>query len=153
MKLYTGYIVLIVTLILFIGFQNANAMWVKLSDTELVEKSDVIITAELIGQTQITISQSKNVVGVLKIGEVLKGAEGLTIILLALPSTEGPRSSTDIFYENGQNGLWFLRERKIRGDAGIYLADQPQRFVSEKQADAQIEIVRNILNKKADKRK
>ena len=126
-------------------------MWVKLSDTELVEKSDVIITAELIGQTQVNINQAKLVVGALKVADVLKGKKGQTVILLALPSAEIPRSSTDIFYKDGQKGLWFLRERKVEGEAGIYLADHPQRFVSEKHADAQIEIIRNILkDKKTD---
>ncbi len=149
-KLYTGYLVLIIALGFIISLQSANAMWVKLSDTELVEKSDVIITAELIGQTQVDINQAKFVVGVLKVEEVLKGDKYQTIILLALPSAESPRSSTDIFYKDGQKGLWFLRE-KVERESGIYLADHPQRFVSEKHADAQIEIIRNILkDKKTD---
>ena len=151
MKLYIGYFVLIFALGFIISLQTANAMWVKLSDTELVEKSDVIITAELIGQTQVDINQAKFVVGVLKVEEVLKGDKDQTIIMLALPSAEGPHSSTDIFYKDGQKGLWFLRKRKVKEESGIYLADHPQRFVSEKHADAQIEIVRTILkDKKAD---
>ena len=56
-----------------------------------------------------------------------------------------------MFYKDGQKGLWFLRKRKAKGETGIFLADQPQRFVSDKHADAQIEIVRNILkDKKTD---
>ena len=151
MKYFSGYLVLIIALGFIISLQTANAMWVKLSDTELVEKSDVVITAELIGQTQVNINQATFVVGVLKVEEVLKGDQGQTIILLALPSAEGSRSSTDIFYKDGQKGLWFLRKRKVKGESGIYLADHPQRFVSEKHADAQIEIIRNILkDKKTD---
>ncbi len=151
MKFFTGYLVLIIALCFIISLQTANAMWVKLSDTELVEKSDVVITAELIGQTQVDINQARFVVGVLKVEEVLKGDKGQTIILLALPSTEGPRSSTDIFYKDGQKGLWLLRERKVKGESGIYLADHPQRFVSEKHAVAKVEIIRNILkDKKTD---
>jgi hypothetical protein len=150
-KYFSGYLVLIIVLGFIISLQTANAMWVKLSDTELVEKSDVIITAELTGQTQVDINQAKFVVGVLKVEEVLKGDKGQTVILLALPSAEGPRSSTDIFYKDGQKGLWFLREQKAESGTGIYLADQPQRFVSEKHAVAQIEIIRNILkDKKTD---
>ena len=154
MKFYAGYLVLIIALGFIISLQSANAMWVKLSDTELVEKSDVIITAELIGQTQVDINQAKFVVGVLKVEEVLKGDKDLAVILLALPSAEGPRSSTDIFYKDGQKGLWLLRERKVKGESGIYLADHPQRFVSEKHAVAQIELIRNILkDKKTDNTK
>lgn len=125
--------------------------WAEFSDIELVNQSDVIVNAELIGQTQVTINQFKYVIGVLKVEGVLKGDKNQAVILLALPSTEGPRSSIDIFYENGQNGLWFLREQKAKGETGMYLADHPQRFVSEKQADAQIAIIRNILkDKKTD---
>ena len=151
MKFYTGYLVILIALGFIISLQSANAMWVKLSDTELVEKSEVIITAELIGQTQVDINQAKFVVGVLKVEEVLKGDKDLAVILLALPSAESPRSSTDIFYKDGQKGLWLLRERKVKGESGIYLADHPQRFVSEKHAVAQIELIRNILkDKKTD---
>lgn len=43
------------------------------------------------------INQVKFVVGVLKVEEVLQGDKNKTVILLALPSTEGPRKSDDIF--------------------------------------------------------
>ena len=148
MMFITRYIALIFTLVMIISLSTTNAMWAKLSDTELIEKSDVIITAELIGQTQVDINQAEFVVGVLKVEEVLKGDKGLAVILLALPSSESPRSSTDIFYKDGQKGLWFLRERNAKGETGMYLADHPQRFVSEKHADAQVEIIRNILKDK-----
>ena len=73
MMFITRYIALIFTLVMIISLSTTNAMWVKFSDTELIEKSDVIITAELIGQTQVNINQTKFVVGVLKVAEVLKG--------------------------------------------------------------------------------
>ncbi len=151
MKFITRYIALIFALVFIINLSTTNAMWAKLSDSELIEKSDIIITAELIGQTQVSINQSKFVVGVLRIKEVLKGDKCQSVTLLALPPTEGPHSSSDIFYKDGQKGLWFLRERKNKGVTGIYLADQPQRFVPEKRADAQVEIIRNILkDRKSD---
>lgn len=143
MKSLSGYVVLLFILIFVPA--TTNAMWVKLSDTELIEQSDVIITAELIGQTQVTMEQSKIVIGVLEVGEVLKGDKNKAVILLALPSTEGPRKSDDIFYKTGQKGLWFLREQVTEGEAGFYLADHPQSFISKEHADDQIKAIRKIL--------
>jgi len=131
---------------------TAYAIWAKkLSDTELIEQSDLIIAAELLGQTQVMINQVKLVLGVLKVEEVLKGDKNQTVLLLALPSPEGPRKSDDIFYKKGQKGLWFLHERKAKGEAGIYLADGPQRFLPMKQAADRIKAIRKIMKNKPDK--
>lgn len=146
MKSLIEYIVLIFTLILVPAI--TNAMWVKLSDIELVKQSDVIITAELIGNTQVTINQAKTAIGILKVEKVLKGDKNQTVILLALPSHEGPLKSDDIFYKTGQNGLWLLRERKTKGESGIYLADHPQRFLSVEYADDQKKRIQKILEDK-----
>jgi hypothetical protein len=146
MKSLIGVIVLIFTLILVPAI--TNAMWVKLSDIELVKQSDVIITAELIGNTQVTINQAKTVIGILKVEEVLKGDKNQTVILLALPSHEGPLKSDDIFYKTGQNGLWLLRERKTKGESGIYLADHPQSFITMERAGGQIKSIQKILEDK-----
>ncbi len=123
-------------------------MWVKLSDEELTEQSNVIITAELIGEVPIMINQAKFVIGVLKVEEVLKGDRDQTALLLALPSSKGVYISEDIFYKKGQKGLWFLRERKTEGEAGIYLADHPQRFLSMEHASDQIKAIRKIMKNK-----
>ncbi len=122
--------------------------WAKLSDIELVNQSDVIVNAELIGQTQVTINQLKYVIGVLKVEGVLKGDKNQAVILLALPHTKGPRISTDILYRKGQKGLWYLRERKAKGETGIYLADHPQRFLSIEHAGDQIKAIQKILKNK-----
>ncbi|GAX60004.1 transcriptional activator [Candidatus Scalindua japonica] len=142
-KPLSGYIVLLFILVLVSS--STNAMWVKASDSELVEHSDVIITAELIACTQITIHQQETNIGILKVEEVLKGDDNQSAFLLALPSARVLRKSDDIFYKIGQKGLWCLRERKLKGEAGIYLADQPQRFTSEEHAAGQIEAIRKIV--------
>ena len=146
LKSFIEYVVLALSLILILNVATANAMWAKLTDTELVEQSDVIITAELTGHTQATINQVEFDVGVLKVEEVLKGDKNQAVIHLALPSTEGPRKSDDIFYKEGQKGLWFLREREAEGESGIYLADHPQRFLSIEHAGDHIKAIRKILN-------
>ncbi len=149
MKYYISYTALILALFLTLNFATtANAMWVKLSENELIEQSDVIVTAEMIGHAPMMIDGVKFVIGVLKVEEVLKGDKEKTVMLLALPSTEGPHKSTDIFYKKGQKGLWFLRERKAKGEAGIYLADHPQRFLSIEHAEDQIKTIRKIMKNK-----
>lgn len=121
-------------------------MWAKLSTTELIEKSDLIVTAELVDQKQITTNQARLVVGLLEVKEVLKGDKSQTVVLLALPSPEGPLSSTDIFYKKGQAGLWFLRKGTTHEEGVIYLADHPQRFLPAENAADQIEAIRKILS-------
>ncbi len=128
-------------------------MWARLTDAELIAKSDVIVMAELIGQTRVTLppAQAPVSLGVLQVEEVLKGDPHRSLLLLVLPSPKGPQSSSDIFYRKGQRGLWFLRPRKA-GAVGLYLADHPQRFLSmsTKHAD-QIEAFRKTLQAEAAK--
>ena len=127
---------------------RADAMWVKLSDAELIDKSDIIVGAELIGHTQLRVApdRPKLTVGVLRVDDVLKGDTGITVALLVLSSPDAPRSSTDLVYRKGQKGLWFLRVRDQK-DAGLYLADHPQHFVPLQHA-AQIDAFKRLLKKK-----
>lgn len=136
--------VLLVTLLAIPG--SAHAMWVKLTDTELIARSDVIVIGELIGQTRMKRSSDGETLwlGILEIGEVLKGDPSQTMLLLVLPSPEGPRSSSDIFYRKGQRGLWFLHTRRP-GEIGLYLADHPQRFLPAPDATDRIKAIRKIL--------
>lgn len=143
MKILIRLVILIIVLISVTSL--TNAMWAKLSDKELIEKSEIIITAELIGHTEVTINQINYNVGILKVGEVLKGDTDQTALLLVMPSSKGPHKSDDILYKRGQKGLWLLRERKNEEEAGLYLADNPQRFTPEEYADDQIKEIRRIL--------
>ncbi|MBZ0107959.1 MAG: hypothetical protein K8F52_04770 [Candidatus Scalindua rubra] len=140
-----SYTVLILPLIIILNVATVNAMWVKLSDEELTKQSDVIITAELIGEVPIMINHDKIVIGVLKVEDVLKGDRDQTALLLALPSSKGVYMSEDIFYKKGQKGLWFLRERKAKGEEGIYLADHPQRFLSAEHAADKIRAIKKSI--------
>jgi hypothetical protein len=103
----------------------------RLSDAELVERSEVVVVAELIGHTQLTTSPNRTVTyGVLQVREVLKGtaSPSRTMLLIEQPTPGGLVSSSDITYRVGQSGIWFLRVR-TPGEVGPYLADNPQRFV------------------------
>jgi hypothetical protein len=63
---------------------------------------------------------------VVAIDYLLKGNSAQSVALLLMPSPEPPIASNTIFYEVGQQGLWFLRSKT--GTDGLYLVDHPQRF-------------------------
>jgi hypothetical protein len=71
----------------------------------------------------------------------LKGDQNQTVALLMLPSRSGLALSSIISHEVGQRGLWFLRLR-TQQESGLYLADNPQRFVPMAEAAGQIEALK-----------
>jgi len=131
---------------LFLSGGDSYAMWATLTDKQLVAKSDLIVMAELIGQTEVKLAADGAILllGVLQVEEVLKGDRQQTAVLLVLPSPGAPRASTDILYRKGQRGLWFLRAR-TQGESGLYLADHPQRFLSATREAGRIEEFRRVL--------
>jgi hypothetical protein len=130
---------------------SSGGMFARMSDAELVAKSEVIVQAELIGQTRVTLSPSEGALtlGILRIDEAFKGAKDESLLLLVMASPDRPRSSSDISYQKGQRGLWFLRSRAP--GQGLYLADHPQRFVSATDGaalEAMRKTVKNLLQSK-----
>lgn len=119
---------------------TSGAMWAALSDAELLRSSDLIVVGEWQGQTALTPGPggaATSVVGSIRVSEVLKGPE-VGFALVALPSANGPLSGEDVRFRRGERGLWLLRLRP--GSQGLYLADHPQRFVSEKQKHRVLEL-------------
>jgi hypothetical protein len=123
----------------------ASAMWAKLTDSELVAKSQLIVRGELVAVKwlQPKDGSPRVWVGEIRVESALKGSDDLETALLALPSPEGPRSSTDLGYREGQRGLWFLRVRHPEG-SDLYLADHPQRFVPHSKVDRIQELERAV---------
>jgi len=123
-----------------------NAMFAALSDRELIDTSALIVQAEFLGQTDVQFGPSGGSmsVGVLMVQEALKGGLQGKIVLLALPSSAKPVSSSDLLYRPGQTGLWFLR---LPSDVpkGLYLADHPQRFISSASGHAKIDSFKLLL--------
>lgn len=113
----------------------AIAMWEKLTDAELVARSELIVRGELIGTTRFSPAAGQPALwlGVIRVDEMLKSSAGANVVLLSLPSPERPVSSSDTTYRKGQQGLWFLRPRPPEG-SGVYLADHPQRFVPARES-------------------
>ena len=132
-----------ITLALILSFHEAHAMWPELSQMELIEQSNLIVTGSLIGRTAVAVQpEGVNLtLGVIKIETVLKGDQNQTVALLMLPSPSGLALASIISYEVGQTGLWFLRLRTPQ-ESGLYLADHPQRFVPMADAAGQIEALK-----------
>ena len=72
--------------------------------------------------------------------ETLKG-EPTEVALLVLPSQGQPVASDAIARAAGSSGLWYLRLRSP-SEAGLYLADHPQRFVPAAEAEQAIKDLR-----------
>ncbi|HET7875246.1 MAG TPA: hypothetical protein VFN71_06950 [Methylomirabilota bacterium] len=132
---------------LLIGAPGTHAMWAKLTEGELIAQSDLIMTGEVVGLTEVRLApdQPRLTLAVLRADEVVKSDRSRGYVLLGLGPTDRPRSSTDIFYRVGQRGLWFLRSQP--GSEGIYLADHPQRFVPAERADPQLQSLRRGLKR------
>ena len=116
--------------------EEAFGMWAQLSDVDLVEQSDIIVSATLVRTERQAMpgSAMSREIGVLDIREVLKGPGNLSVAHLALPSGDAPRSSSDIRYSIGQKGLWFLRPLPSAGGRSLYRADHPQSFLRDEEA-------------------
>ena len=135
-----------ISLAVILSLHYADAMWPELSQMELIEQSNLIVTGSLIGRTAVAVQpEGVNLtLGVIKIETVLNGDENQTVALLMLPSRSGLVLAGIINYEVGQRGLWFLRLRTPQ-ERGLYLADHPQRFVPMAKAAGQIEALKKIL--------
>ena len=137
--------VVLVTALIF-DWKGALALWAPLSDTDLIETSDLIVVGTL--SKRITARDPADgriqTIGVIDVDEILKGDRATKTVRLALPALEGPVSSSDITYKIGQKGLWFLRLLAPK-EAEIYTADHPQRFVPFANAGPRIEAIRKRL--------
>ncbi len=131
---------------LVLATASEGGMFARYSETELIEKSDLIVVGTLIGTSVLKGSPAgrEMYLGVIKVDEMLKGGTELTVVLLSLPAPGKPISSSDIHFSVGQTGLWFLR-LSGSGEAGLYLADHPQRFNRIPGAEETIRSVKKLL--------
>lgn len=130
----------------------ALAMWTALSDCELVDSSELIVNAEFVntlGSDELTRLNFKTDIkglGILRIHKTYKGTVELTNIYVSQPSASAPISSSDIFFNKGQTGIWFLTKKKGSSDL-IYYANHPQRYWPNN-TEKDIEAVLNFCNNK-----
>ena len=139
----TRYITVIFTLLLALGAAGSHAMWMRVSDKELYDSSAVVAVGTLVEQLQLQPSATGPAitVGLLRLDEAFKGgASASGHVLLRLPPAGGPRSSSDISYKVGQQGLWFLAP--VNG-SDLYHANHPQRMLPLEQAQAWLDKLRD----------
>lgn len=129
----------------FIFCNGLNAMWAKMSHSKLIEKSAIVLIGEMIGKNQVTFSndQRQRCIGVLKVQKILKGNKEQSVIFLQMPCKIV--KSDDIIYKKGQQGIWFLRLRS-NGEQGIYIADNPQRFIPLEKAEKDLAEIKKIIS-------
>lgn len=128
--------------------RSSLAMFVRLSDEELISRSDLIVLGEWMGQSAVGASAlgdsaARLDLGAVAVSDVLKGPAGQTVVFIATPSAEAARTGSDLHHRRGERGLWLLRA-KPGAPAGIYLADHPQRFETDA---ARIDALRRLLKR------
>ena len=129
--MHRSYRTLFLSVVLAVISMEANGMFARYTEAQLIESSSLIVVGTLIGRTTLQLSADAGQlnVGVIAIEDRLKGGQDDSIALLLLPAEGAALASDTITYEVGQQGLWFLRSRDP--DArGLYVADHPQRFES-----------------------
>lgn len=115
-------------------------------DSQLCAQSGLVVRAELAGQFRVPLAPDTppRWIGVLVVGEVLKGDPRQAVVLLSLPSPVGPRLSTNIHLETGQAGLWFLHTPIP--DSDLYVVDHPQRFIAAENVGERMDSIRQALD-------
>ncbi|HWT54056.1 MAG TPA: hypothetical protein VN066_04555 [Rhodocyclaceae bacterium] len=119
------------------------AMWAPLSDDELIRSADLIVVGEWQGQVAVSTAGNPEMeLGVVLVSESWKGGSP-AVVLVALPPSRTPRSSSDPVFRRGDRGLWLLRLQP--GSKGLYLVDHPQRFVSSTGGEQRIRQLRQLI--------
>lgn len=125
---------------------RARAMFVKMTDDELLAGSELVVLGEWQGQAPATDGGRPlgRDVGVVRIERVLKGARAASIVMVVVPGASAPRSGSDVRFAPGDTGLWFLRKVEF-ANRDVFAADHPQRFLSARTDAAAIERWRRRL--------
>ena len=108
---------------------NSYAMWFAIPDAQLIKQASLIVKAQYIGATTITISKNTYRIGVLAIKETLKGKEQNVAFIRLTESPKGlPERSDRMNFSVNQSGLWILQQSTQQG---IYTINTPQHFIAE----------------------
>lgn len=118
-------------------------MWAALDDEALVASSDLIVIGEWQTPGPAAVMAAENLQGRIAVSAVLKGRQGLTSILVMQGTGKGLRSSNDLVFRAGDQGLWLLR--RAPGQAEVYLIDHPQRFVPASGGEQRIRALRQLI--------
>ncbi len=115
---------LFLSLMLMFAVSSLSAMWIKLSESELLKDSQLVIKAVL-GE-RIDHVPGEPHLRVFHVEQVFIGEQGISEVFFRVFPPDKPLSSSDLIFLEGQKGIWFLKE--TRPGSKIYFLDHPQRF-------------------------
>ena len=107
------------------------ASWAQLSEKELLEQTSVGVIGEFIGTTRIIVEENNAtlIVGIIKVKSVLKGLVEKELLSIVIRNANAPRVSTSITFQEGQKGLWLLKQYSP-ANPSLYSANHPQQFIA-----------------------
>jgi len=124
---------------------NAYAMWVGMSDAQLIKQSNLVVKATYIGATTLTLNKKKYHLGALSIEGTLKGdMQDVVFIRLSSRPKGSPKRSDEISFKPGQQGVWFLE--KIIEQEGIYEINRPDRFIPAEQLKNRLPAILKLID-------
>ncbi len=132
-------LIFLIGLFLALSLAPAKAAWMRLSDSALVDQSDLIVVGRLTGQRLMMFAAGdrRHDLAVIQVDRVLKGRRSRKTVYLVLPGDD----VLEVTDQRAQPvGLWYLR-RHPSGLPSVYTADHPQRFLPLELADTRIEVL------------
>jgi hypothetical protein len=118
---------------------RAEVLWMPLSYADLISDSDVIVVGKISQVARGVHCEGGFNCSRIAVQEVLKGTPPADGIRLDYPcrnpvvlegETPPQASPTDVFFEEGQEGIWFLKQSSDSKNTsgGHFLANHPGRF-------------------------
>ena len=129
---------------------QAYAMWARMTEAELLQKSEWVVVGAWVGQAPAPSSErAAGEIGVIAVSEVLKGRRDASVAFVKLVGSKQPISSSDLRFQRGDRGVWFLRLSAGNEPLGPYVVDHPQRFLRDApENEAAISALRQQLQRR-----
>lgn len=122
---------------------NSYGMWMGVSDAQLIQQSALIVKANYVGATTITVNKQALRLGVLSVKSTLKGNPQEVIFIQLTVTPKGfPQRSDDINFSVNQKGLWMLQKTTLNG---IYKVNTPQHFIPEQQLKTRLPLLLPLI--------
>lgn len=134
-------IALLVMIFFLILLPTVSAIIGPVDNDKLISTSDIIVVGKITKVKEGGSRRNSKSFAVIEVTEVLKGKRRTKQVRLAFPSRNRRlRETTEIYYSEGQEGIWFLQKAKMRN---YYFA----RHLNSLQPIGELEKVRVLLGK------
>ena len=105
------------------------ASWLQQTYHESYQEAEIVVVATLFDKINLEIAPNNHLhLGLLEINQVLKGYSRRGYLFLLLPSVNRPPLSTDLDYNIGEYGIWFLKNH-LGPESGLYYVSHPKHFM------------------------